>query len=484
MPEDSLLKHTATGLLVSFGAMFSIAALLTMSALIWGLGTVQENLDVIIDTHMEKMRLVVEMRNAARARTFSLANMILLSDPFEQDDEFLKFNSYGAQFANARISLLKKDLDQEELDIINKQGEFTGQAVAIQDQVVDLIYSGEIERARSLLIKTSIPLQDKVMDQLTILHHYQEKASANAIKNTEQSYHRARTWIFAFAFSAGFIGLMVAMSIMRRYQQNTRIRESYLNQIEHKNRELEAAKVIAEQANLSKSLFLANMSHELRTPLNAIMGYSELLKEELTSKNIPPDSLEDCNKIIYSGKHLLDLINDVLDLSKIEAGKMQVTQNEFRLNENIEPALLTIKPLLLKNGNSMVVNNYAKDEIVITDFVKLKQILINLLSNANKFTQGGTITFTSEKFERMKAPWFRFIISDTGIGIPQDKLDSIFKPFEQVDSSLTRNHEGTGLGLAISQRFCHLLGGSINISSTLGEGTHCVVEIPSLSLVN
>lgn len=459
--------------------MFSIAALLTMSALIWGLGTVQENLDVIVDTHMDKMRLVVEMRNAARARTLSLANMILLSDPFEMDEEYLKFNSYGAQFANARINLLKKDLSQDEMDIINKQGEVTGQAVAIQNEVVDLIYASRMEEARKLLIEISVPLQDSVMDQLTILHKYQEMATAAAIKNTELAYHKTRYWIFSFALSAGLIGVFVAMSIMNRYRQNTQLRESYLSEIEEKNRELETAKVIAEQANLSKSQFLANMSHELRTPLNAIMGYSELLREELSNKNVPAESLADCDKIIFSGNHLLDLINDVLDLSKIEAGKMQVTTNEFRISENTEPVLMTIKPLSQKNGNKLIIHNNAKDEVIVTDFVKLKQVLINLLSNANKFTHGGTITFTTEKYIDRQTTWIRFTIADTGIGIPDEKLEAVFKPFEQVDSSLTRNHEGTGLGLAISQRFCQLLGGSISISSELGKGTTCIVKIPS-----
>lgn len=346
--------------------------------------------------------------------------------------------------------------------------------------MVDLISAGETEQARILLMKTSVPLQDKVMEQLTFLHQYQEQASARAIRKTEQTYHQARNWIFLFSISAGVIGVIVAITIMYRYRQQSRIRENYLIDIEEKNRELKAAKKIADQANRTKSQFLANMSHELRTPLNAILGYSELLSEELAGKQVPATSLADCKKITASGKHLLELINDVLDLSKIEAGKMLVTRTEFTIDEIIDPVLTTIQPLITKTGNQFAIHNNTGHTVIISDFVKLKQVLINLMSNANKFTNAGTITLSIDKFDRDENQWHRFTITDTGIGIPQEKLETIYRPFEQIDSSSTRHHEGTGLGLAISQRLCQLMGGSITITSEYGKGTTCIVTIPNL----
>ena len=474
------MKAKSFGLAAGLGAMFSITALLTMSALLWGLGTIQENLDEIIGTQMKKMRLVVEMRNAARARTLSLANMLLLKDPFEQDKEFLLLNSYAAKFANARITLLQGPLNKDERNILETQAKYTGKAVATQNEVVDLIYDGRMERARALLMNQALPLQNKVMEQLTKLHDYQEQASSLEIREAEQSYRYTRLTVLAVSSTAGIIGILVALMIIYKIQNSSLERERYLANIEETNAELEQSRDAAEKANASKSQFLANMSHELRTPLNAIIGYAELIKEELCENSTTNTStLKDCDNILSASGHLLNLINDVLDLSKIEAGKMNLKVDEFALRDVVDSIVPTITHLAEKNGNRFHVLYDTRSDEMHSDFVKVKQILINLLSNACKFTRNGEVSLQIISNSENDNAWHTFIVTDTGIGINTDQLEKIYRPFEQIDSSLTREYQGTGLGLAITRHFCQMLGGSISISSNQDDGTICTVNLPT-----
>jgi signal transduction histidine kinase/CheY-like chemotaxis protein len=238
-------------------------------------------------------------------------------------------------------------------------------------------------------------------------------------------------------------------------------------------KEAENARASAEEASRTKSAFLANMSHELRTPLNAIIGYSEMLLEEAADsgqESIGPD----LQKIQGSGKHLLALINDILDLSKIEAGKMTLYPENLDIPRMVREIASTIQPLLAKNGN--VIDIQCPDEIGIIygDMVKTRQILFNLLSNGSKFTQNGTLTLRVTR----DSTNIRFIIQDTGIGMTPEAQKNLFKEFTQADNSTTRKYGGTGLGLAICKRFCEMMGGSIRVESKSGVGSTFTVVLP------
>jgi len=239
--------------------------------------------------------------------------------------------------------------------------------------------------------------------------------------------------------------------------------------------QLEQAHDEAIKANLIKSQFLANMSHELRTPLNAIIGYSEMLMEEAEELG-QQTFIEDLGKIGKSGKHLLALINDILDISKIEAGKIELFNETFDLEELTQDVLTTVKPLVAANGNLLETRCIVGS--MTADMTKLKQILINLLSNASKFTKDGTIQFEVSRETRNNISGYCFRIRDTGIGMTSEQVDKLFQPFTQADSSTTRKYGGTGLGLAISQSFSKLMGGIIEVNSELGAGSSFICWLP------
>jgi len=242
--------------------------------------------------------------------------------------------------------------------------------------------------------------------------------------------------------------------------------------------EVAKAKEASEIANRTKSLFLANMSHELRTPLNAIVGYSEMLQEEAAEQNL--DSFGgDLGKINASGRHLLALINDILDLSKIEAGKMELYLEHFDLSTLIDEVASTIQPMVDKNFNALHIERPDDLGSMRADQIKVRQALFNLLSNAAKFTQEGSITLNAARHRMDDADWIVFRVSDTGIGLSADKILRLFQDFTQADASTTRRFGGTGLGLALTRRFCQMQGGDVTVHSVPGEGSTFTIMLPA-----
>jgi signal transduction histidine kinase len=252
-----------------------------------------------------------------------------------------------------------------------------------------------------------------------------------------------------------------------------------LSQVEKRDEALTIARDKAEDMSRTKSAFLANMSHELRTPLNAIIGYSEMLEEELSDAG-QQTHVGDLVKICSAGRHLLGLINDILDLSKIEAGKMNVHAELFDLGSVIRDVTSTVQPLIEKNGNALSLSLVEPLGEMNADVIRVRQVLLNLLSNASKFTHGGAVVLSVTRDSVDGADWVSFAVKDSGIGMTPEQIGKLFQPFSQADSSTTRKYGGTGLGLAISRRFCQMMGGEISVASEHAKGSTFTVRLPAV----
>ncbi len=273
----------------------------------------------------------------------------------------------------------------------------------------------------------------------------------------------------------------VSNRIQYRGQPSVQVVISDISDRKATERMLQEAKNIADQANRAKSVFLANMSHELRTPLAAIIGYSEMIREQSATQSVEK-VIDRVSHIEFSANHLLTIINDVLDLSKIEAGKMTLQFEEFDVRHLIDDVVETIRPLMEKNDNQLQADISSEVNRIVSDPVRVRQVLLNILGNSAKFTENGQVSLqvfcdrrTSDPTENSQIV---FQITDTGIGMTPEQVGSLFQPFSQGDSSLTRKYGGTGLGLAISWRLCRMLEGNLIAESAVGKGSMFTVRLP------
>ncbi|TQV77055.1 hypothetical protein FLL45_03630 [Aliikangiella marina] len=308
---------------------------------------------------------------------------------------------------------------------------------------------------------------NRLTKPLTLLSETMKSARDSGMHNQAKVFGALEVKRMAQVYNELMLKLKAQNLELKSYQNTLE------SEVEVRTQELKIARDTALTANRLKSEFLANMSHELRTPIQSIIGYTDLVREELELECMD-DLASDLSKSMRSAASLLELINNILDMSKIESGKMDLYVQEVDMYRLVDETMETILPMAKGNKNTIIVEKDQLADRLFVDGLKIKQIFLNLLSNASKFTKNGEIVFSL----RSDGKRFEFSVSDTGVGIPQSQLAYIFEPFTQVDGSQTRKYEGTGLGMAITKSFCELMGGEVNVVSQVGVGSKFEVSIP------
>jgi signal transduction histidine kinase len=442
-----------------------------------------------------KIEAYRQVQHDTTSQLYSVATALLLADEQTLASTLRQLNQFG--YDVDRLEFVAKD----EAELIEQFRRDYNRFIEVVTNVIELIRTGQAAQARQMQLRESTPLADR-LERLT--NQLVNKAEADVVAGIEAStdaYETAR-WIVVW-FALGSIalalglGYAISWSLLGPVKEiEKRLDEVAAGQFAQRvhvvnrdelgvlasnvNRMCEELGRLYQQLELAskhKSQFLANMSHELRTPLNAIIGVTEMLREdaEATKQDVEP-----FDRVLGAGRHLLALINDILDLSKIEAGRMELHLETFPLVPAIQDVAKTIEPMASKNGNRLVIDCPADLGTIHADQTRFRQSLLNLASNANKFTEQGSITVAAHQKRENGRDWITLAVSDTGIGMTPEQVGRLFQEFSQASSATASKYGGTGLGLAISRRFCQMMGGDIAVESEPGHGSTFTIWLPRI----
>ncbi|MDH5649369.1 MAG: ATP-binding protein [Gammaproteobacteria bacterium] len=436
---------------------------------IWSANTAQSHrLLVHVVDETNEMQTVSNMRETTFIQAYKLYQAI---EEFYHNGRPLEPEQYKhleEKFRESKDLFLGSHLITDvESDSWAKAAVVLEQSFKLQTEVIDLHRQGEIQKADKKLAQEVLPVTNKALEALEEILNHQREEMREAVEESMATIESSKKFIVAL--SVLIITLSIITVIIARREQAMAVSRQQALQ------ELEIAKEQAVAANKAKSDVLARTSHDLRTPLNVMIGYSELVRDELqdgrTTEVIP-----DVEKIIYTSKQLLSLINDILDLAKIEEGKMEIVPEEFLLDTLI--ADISEAAEQLKNDNKFTIAVATPSLALYTDPLRLRQIILNLLSNAFKFTCNGTVRLLIEHQPIEGQERISLTVSDTGTGMSEDQVATIFDAYRQADKHITKQYGGTGLGLAICRSLSELLGGKVTVQSQLGQGTTFNVDLP------
>jgi len=433
-----------------------------------------QQIEAIVHVHSTKINLSYKMLVAGRQRSMHLHTMLVLSDPFDIDDVWLKYKQMAVDFIQNRQALLDFKLSKEEQVLFTEQGRKINISANIQSQVVELLFLGKTEQARQLLISQSIPRQDEVVILTKRLISHYEQNNNRAVEQAYLDYKQHVMSLFLFSIAIILISIFIAVSVVVYFKNNN----ANLNkQVLERTKALQAASDRAEIATQNKSEFIAYISHEIRNPLHGMLGLVEASLEEDLSKNVAVN----LSNAYQSGEILLRLLNDVLDLSKMEAGKLELEYIDYQF----EDMLATIEKLLSARIRDKKLNFELKLNADVPAWIhgdptRLSQILINLITNAIKFTpSGGRISVSIDtKTQSNNQTYLYLSLCDNGQGINEQVLPTLFQAYQQADKTIARQFGGTGLGLALCKQLVELMGGKIWVNSTFGEGSEFGFYIP------
>ncbi|HSB33571.1 MAG TPA: ATP-binding protein [Nitrospirota bacterium] len=477
------------------GAFFAIVALLIVFGFVvlqvlGGMNRRSEDLTKL----RRKVAAYRQLQHDTIAQLYSVTSALLSPQEQVLESALRQLNEY--RYDLERLQFVTKD-EADLFKKINAEHERLNQLIV---QVLELTRRRDFTKAKELRIRTA-PLADSLERLTNEMVNRAEADMEASVDESNRAFLTSRWAVIGFAVGsiglAVLLGYAVSSSLMgpvtlmnKRLGQiasgdfsasvNVPNRDelgTLANNLNRMNNELRSLYQQIETASRHKSDFLASMSHELRTPLNAIIGYSEMLTEEVEDRD-QRDLIPDLQKIRTSGKHLLALINDILDLSKIEAGKTELSPETFDIAGLIEEVVSMVQPLMAKNANVLSINRPDDLGSMFADITKVRQVLFNLLSNACKFTELGTITLDAAREKTEDFEQLSLSVRDTGIGMTDEQIARMFQPFSQADIQTARKYGGTGLGLAITKKFCEIMGGEISVASEFGRGTIFTVKLP------
>jgi signal transduction histidine kinase len=478
------------------GAFFAIVALLIIFGIVVlqvlsGINRRSEELGQL----RRKVAAFRQLQHDTTAQLYSVTSALLSPEERMMESALRQLNEFRYDLDRLQF------VTQDEVELFKKIRKEHEQLIQMITKVVELTQGHEFRKANELRLTETVPLAD-TLERLTNEMVNRAEADMEAKVDESNLAYMTSRWV-VIGFAVGSIGLAILLgyavssSLMGPVMlMDERLRQiaagDFSRSVEVPNRdelgrlaynlnrmseELRDLYQQIEAASRHKSDFLSNMSHELRTPLNAIIGYSEMLAEDAEARD-QADFIPDLQKIRASGKHLLVLINDILDLCKIEAGKVELFPETFNINALIAEAASTVQPLIEKNSNILAINCADNLGAMYADITKVRQILFNLLSNACKFTEHGTITLNAVLDYSEGGGWLSVSVIDSGIGMTEEQMGRLFQPFSQADIQTARKFGGTGLGLAITRQFCEMMGGDIKVRSEHGRGTAFTVRLP------
>jgi len=480
-------NRTRKNLVVAFGIMLAFIISLT-SAGGYLLASGIQRVEDVVAQNIRKSQLISDMRIAARLRSLTLSQMLLIDDPFDRDEEFIRFNALGTDFILAQNALKTAMLSKKEHDIFEASKPLSIKIGQAQKRIIQHIENENFAEGIVLQVKGSIPLQ-KETDKLFLRMQTLQREGTSLEVNSAVEEFRVSLYILlgtslfilmVMAIIGRFVVRYTTQSEQRIFREKERtenalkIRQSELERlVRRRTVELTEAKEYAEHASETKTNFLSRMSHELRTPLNAILGFSQLTLLD-TEKTLTESQVKNVAEIEDAGNYLLELINELLDLATIESGRLELAAEPLLLFDVVKESITMILPLA-KQRNIAVINEITeKAPTVFVDKLRLKQVLINILANAIKYNyENGSVYINAQiGMEGI----VRLTIKDTGIGISDENKNKVFNDFERLSSHA--GIEGNGIGLSVTRHLVELMGGEIGVDNKIDTGCIFWVEFP------